>query len=62
MRPAAIAMKAFTPGEEEDIEEAREFVIEELALEEPDDAVGALHRAVSASDMMVRAVSDGNPC
>jgi hypothetical protein len=60
MRRAAMAMESFTIDEEDvDLEEARELVITELALDEPKDAVAALHRAVSTSDVVVRAKSDG---
>ncbi len=62
MRRAAVALEAATLNEVDDLEEAREYVISELALEEPEDAIGALHRAASASDVVVRASSDGNPC
>ena len=61
MRRAAIAMEAFTLGDVEDLTEAREFVIAELALDEPEDAIGDLHRAVSASALSVRSRWDGNP-
>jgi hypothetical protein len=62
MRRAAPALEAMTLDEEENLEEARDFVKAELALAEPVDAVAALHRAVSASTVIVRATSDGNPC
>lgn len=62
MRRAAPALEAMTSDEEEDLEEAREFVKSELALKEPVDAIAALHRAVSTSNVIVRARSDGNPC
>jgi hypothetical protein len=61
MRRAAIAMEAFTQEEEEDLDEARDVVRSELGLAAPDDAVGALHRAVSTSNVPVRALSDGTP-
>ena len=62
MRRAATALEAMTSDEEEDLDEAREFVKAELALSEPVDAIAALHRAVSTSNVIVRAASDGNPC
>jgi len=61
MRRAAIAMEAYTLDDEDELEEAREFVIEELALNEPEDAVAALHQCASATDVVVRSVHDGNP-
>jgi hypothetical protein len=61
MRRAAIAMEAFTLDDEEELVEAREFVIAELALDEAVDAIGALYRAVSASGLIVRSMWDGNP-
>jgi hypothetical protein len=62
MRRAALAMERFTIDDiDDDLDEAREFVIAELALDEPDDAVAALHQAVSTSEVIVRARSDGNP-
>jgi hypothetical protein len=62
MRRAAPALEAMTSDEEEDLDEARAFVKSELALNEPVDAIAALHRAVSTSNVIVRARSDGNPC
>jgi hypothetical protein len=61
MRRAAIALKAMTADEEEDLEEAREYVKSELTLKEPVDAIAALHRAVSTSNVIVRSSFDGNP-
>ena len=61
MRRAAIAMEAFTLDDAEDLEEARALVIGALALEEPKDAVGALHQAVSTSTVVVRSIHDGHP-
>jgi hypothetical protein len=61
MRRAAIAMEAFTLDDDEDLEEARERVIEGLALDEPRDAVAALHEAVSNSTVIVRSIHDGHP-
>jgi hypothetical protein len=46
--------------DEDDLEQAREFVKSQLGLEQPTDAVGALHRAVSASGVVARAY--GEPC
>jgi hypothetical protein len=53
MRRAAIALEARALDEEEDLVEARELVKSELGLDEPDDPVGALHHAVSASDVTI---------
>ena len=47
--------------EEEDLDEARDFVIGELALSEPVDAIAALHHAVWTSNVIVRAAPDGTP-
>jgi hypothetical protein len=60
MRRAAPVLDGATLDEEDDLDEARAFLIAELGLE-PDDPVGALHRAVSTSDVVVRA-PDGTPC
>ena len=54
MRRAAIAMEAMTLTEQDDLEDARVFVMAELGLPEPEDAVAALHQAVSTSDVTVR--------
>jgi hypothetical protein len=54
MRRAAIAMEAMTLCEQDDLEDARGFVKAELGLAEPEDAVAALHQAVSTSDVIVR--------
>jgi hypothetical protein len=54
MRRAAIAMEAMTLSEQDDLEEERGFVKAELGLAEPEDAVAALHQAVSTSDVIVR--------
>ncbi len=54
MRRAAIAMEAMTLSEQDDLEDVRIFVREELGLAEPEDAVAALHQAVSTSDVIVR--------
>jgi hypothetical protein len=54
MRRAVIALEAYALDEEEDLVEARELVKSELGLDEPDDAVGALHHAVSASGVIIR--------
>jgi hypothetical protein len=61
MRRAAIALEAMTADEEEDLEEARESIKSELSLKEPVDAIAALHRAVSTSNVIVRSSFDGNP-
>src|ERR1700754_3691857 len=53
MRRAAIALEAMTLAEQDDIEEARDFVRSELGLTEPEDSVGALHEAVSTSNVVV---------
>jgi hypothetical protein len=47
-------MEAMTLSEQDDLEDARVFLREELGLAEPEDAVAALHRAVSTSDVIVR--------
>jgi hypothetical protein len=60
MRRAAAALEA-TLGDEDEVNEARDVVRSQLGLAEPVDSVGALHRAVAASDAIVRA-PDGNPC
>jgi hypothetical protein len=54
MRRAAIAMEAMTLCEQDDLEDARGFVKAELGLAEPEDAVAALHHAVSNSEVIVR--------
>jgi hypothetical protein len=54
MRRAAIALEACALDEEEDLLEARELVKSELDVDEPDDPVGALHHAVSASNVIIR--------
>jgi hypothetical protein len=60
MRRAATALQgAF--DDDDDINEARDFLMSELDLTEPADPVGALHRAASASEITVRA-ADGEPC
>jgi hypothetical protein len=61
MRRAAPVLEAATLDEEDDLDDARDFLISELGLEEPDDPVGALHHAVSTANVVVRA-ADGNPC
>jgi Flp pilus assembly protein TadD len=60
MRRAAIALEAVALVDEDDLEEAREFVNSRLGLEQPADAVGALHRAVSTSGAVARAYRE--PC
>jgi hypothetical protein len=60
MRRAATALQtAFE--DDDDINEARDFLNSELNLAAPADPVGALHRAVSGSGITIRA-SDGEPC
>ena len=54
MRRAAAAQEAGAADDEE-LEEARALLKSELRLTEPADPVGALHRAVSTSDVIVRA-------
>jgi hypothetical protein len=61
MRRAAGPLEAMTLEEEEDLGEAREFVRSGLKLPEPEDAVGALHQAVSTSKLVVRS-PDGSAC
>jgi hypothetical protein len=60
MRRAAAALQSAF-DDDEDIKEARDFLSSELDLTEPADPVGALHRAVSAAAITVRA-PDGEPC
>jgi hypothetical protein len=60
MRRAAAALNgAF--DDDDDINEARDYLISKINLTRPPDPVGALHRAVSASAITVRA-PDGDPC
>jgi hypothetical protein len=60
MRRAAAALySAF--DDDDDINEARDYLISKIRLTRPPDPVGALHRAVSASAITVRA-PDGDPC
>ena len=59
MRRAAAALEA-TLDDEDEVNEARDLVRSDLALAEVADPVAALHRAVSSSDVIVRA-PDGNP-
>jgi hypothetical protein len=61
MRRAADALEAMTLEEEEDLAEARELVRSELKLPKPENAVGALHQAVSTSKLVVRS-PDGSAC
>lgn len=61
MRRAADAIEAMTLEEEEDLAEARDDIRSELKLPEPEDAVGALHQAVSSSKLVVRS-PDGSAC
>jgi hypothetical protein len=61
MRRAAAALEAMTLDEEDDLEDVRKFVRSELKLRRPEDAIGALHQAVSTSTLVVRA-PDGSPC
>jgi hypothetical protein len=60
MRRAAAALEA-AYGDDEDLIEARAFLRSQLALPEPADPVGALYRAMSTSDVIVRP-PDGEPC
>ncbi len=60
MRRAAAALEA-TLEDEDEVNEARDFVRSQHGLAEPADPVGALHRAITMSDVVVRA-ADGNPC
>jgi hypothetical protein len=53
MRRAAAAQEAGVVDDEE-LEQARAFLKSQLGLAEPADPVGALHRAVSTSDVIVR--------
>lgn len=59
MRRAADALET-TLDDEDDVNEAREEILRQLDLPEPDDPVGALYEAVAASDAIVRA-TDGSP-
>ncbi len=52
MRRAAVALERMYGDEE--LEEARAFLKAELGLPDPDDPVGALYRAVSTSEVVVR--------
>lgn len=61
MQRAAPALEASILDEKEDLDEARAFVIAELALSEPADAIAALHRAVSTSNVIVRNSFDDKP-
>ena len=47
--------------DDEDLEEARDFPKSELGLTEPADPVGALHRAASSTEVIIR-TQDGKPC
>jgi hypothetical protein len=60
MRRAAVALEATYDGDDE-VDEARRFFTSQFGLAEPDDPVGALHRAVSNSHVVVRP-PDGQPC
>jgi hypothetical protein len=59
MRRAATALEA-TMDDDDDLDEARDYLKSQLGLVEPADPVGALHLAVSTSNVVVR--PDGNPC
>lgn len=59
MRRAAQALEA-TMDDEDEINDAREDIRRGLDLATPEDPVGALHQAVAASDVVVRA-PDGYP-
>lgn len=59
MRRAAEALEA-TLDDEDDVNEAREEIRDNLGLGVPDDPVVALYEAVAASDTIVRA-TDGSP-
>jgi hypothetical protein len=60
MRRAATALHS-SFDDDDDINEARDYLISKLGLTQPPDPVGALHRAVSASAITVRA-PDGESC
>jgi hypothetical protein len=63
MRRAATvleAARAMLYDDEDEIDEARDFLKSQLGLQEPADPVGALHRALTASDVVVRTY--GEPC
>jgi len=58
MQRAAPALEASYLDEEEELDEARDFVKSELDLKDPVDAIAALHRAVSTSNVIVRSFDD----
>jgi hypothetical protein len=57
---AAEALEA-TLDDGEEVDESRDWLRSTFAPAEPDDPVGALHRAVSASDAVVRPHGGGEP-
>jgi hypothetical protein len=60
MRRAAPVLESVTLEEEDGIEDARDAIKSELGIADPADPVGALHAAVSTSQIAVRA-QDGTP-
>jgi hypothetical protein len=60
MRRAATALQSAF-DDDDDINEARDYLISKLKLTRLPDPVGTLHRAVSTSAITVRA-PDGDPC
>jgi hypothetical protein len=60
MRRAAEALEA-TLDDGEEVDESRDWLRSAFALAEPADPVGALHRAVSTSDAVVRPHGGGEP-
>jgi hypothetical protein len=60
MRRAAPVLELSWLDEDEEFAEIHEFLKSRLGLADADDPIGRLHRAVSASDVVVRA-PDGNP-
>jgi hypothetical protein len=60
MRRAMAALEA-TMDDDDDLNEARDYLKSQLGLGEPADSVAALHLAVSTSNVVVRP-PDGAPC
>ena len=60
MQRAALALEV-TLDDGDEVDESRDVLRSTFALAEPADPVGALHRAVSGSNVAVRA-PDGSPC
>ena len=60
MRRAAAALEADARDDDE-LSDARSLLKTQLGLDEPADPIGALHHAISAADVVIRA-PDGDPC